>query len=519
MAMSRYDFMRYRRNPWEYQDREADLAGLPGVGLGTRPVGGQVSTGVELPSAGDVGSSTRSAAPARGPKYPLSDMVTKAYWQNKMGYNPNMSPSGRPWSAGGDIPDMRGFFSRTRGVDTGAGYDGRNFDPNDGIDRSTRVGYSVPGMRAGGEIDGPSGTDMVPAQMPGGAPARLDDGEFVLPKRYVIEKARKELGKSGQNLSDESLHRLGIDLLEAETLELTGEMPGAKPMSPLPGQGPAPGPVLGMAEGGEVDDLTLGQRVHQGARLPGALRGYAADRFAREVADPTWRFLSEATTGRRVPRAEDVEQVATGTYSMAPADIAATRAAQAAQAADAERRAHNQQMFDRAAIEAAAASAPTVRPSAAPTTTVQAPGGQPAFVRPQGQGGFYNDLEQLHNYFRKLGVGTNDYLKYLALMTGYVRPKPAPLMNPYQAGMLQNDRTRLGIAQQTADLARAKHDWNKQFQQMELNQPVRQELVTVGMPDGSERVYDPNTRQFHDPTADAAATSFGSLGSIADPDA
>jgi hypothetical protein len=105
-------------------------------------------------------------------------------------------------------------------------------------------------MRAfadGGEVIGPEGMDQVPAEMPDGAPARLDDGEFVLPKDYVVAYAAKALGKKGAGLAPEKLHALGIDLLTQDVTTLTGKPPGPKAMPPLPGQ--MNQQVPGMADG------------------------------------------------------------------------------------------------------------------------------------------------------------------------------------------------------------------------------------------------------------------------------
>jgi hypothetical protein len=92
-------------------------------------------------------------------------------------------------------------------------------------------GMVVPKRIGGGEIRGPRGDDQVPAEFSDGQPARLEDGEVVLPKEAV-----DALG--------------GPEAIRALVEELTGKQMDPEMKEPLPGQ---VGMVPGMAGGADVE--------------------------------------------------------------------------------------------------------------------------------------------------------------------------------------------------------------------------------------------------------------------------
>ena len=105
--------------------------------------------------------------------------------------------------------------------------------PKYGWDASTgSYGYKkdttgVPSMAGGGEIDGAPGDDQVAAEFSDGRPARLEDGEVVLPKEFV--------------------HQIGVAQLRKAVEAVTGKKMDPTVKEPLPGQGGAG--VLSAADG------------------------------------------------------------------------------------------------------------------------------------------------------------------------------------------------------------------------------------------------------------------------------
>lgn len=75
----------------------------------------------------------------------------------------------------------------------------------------------VPSMSGGGEIDGPEGDDQIAAEFSDGRPARLEDGEVVLPKEFI--------------------HQLGVKAIRDAVEKVTGKKMDPTVKEPLPGQG------------------------------------------------------------------------------------------------------------------------------------------------------------------------------------------------------------------------------------------------------------------------------------------
>lgn len=121
-----------------------------------------------------------------------------------------------------------------------------------------KAGNSDPvmGHNKGGPVQGPKGLDRVAAQGPQGEPIRLNDGEYIQTREYVISVAREALGKLADEMSDEQLNAVGAKILDAEQERTTGvePVPGGEPMPPLPEQvrGLVPEGAMGFWKGGST---------------------------------------------------------------------------------------------------------------------------------------------------------------------------------------------------------------------------------------------------------------------------